>query len=192
MTIPPRKHLVVFSTHFWGAFVVLTVMSCNIDAPQYRTLSPYVHARRAHSQAASGPNNVLDRSKRTQSSRGGTRAGLPARRGTPREQDKVSEPFTYRLGGSLKMRRRVIALEEGIEADETSGAPVVFKAVWDRLCNDQPLTCAKTGTRFEAFPVRPSAALLDVRARISCNLKSVLTADALLAVVCSRRPRHRA
>lgn len=65
---------------------------------------------------------------------------------------------------------RVVALDEGTEADETSGAPGAFKAAYDRLCNDQPLICAKTGTRFEALPVRPNAVLLDVRAPISCDM----------------------
>ncbi len=44
-----------------------------------------------------------------------------------------------------------------------SGAPGAFKAAWSQLCHDQPLICAKTGASFEALPVRPSAALIDVR-----------------------------
>ncbi|KAH9858838.1 UDP-Glycosyltransferase/glycogen phosphorylase [Lenzites betulinus] len=56
---------------------------------------------------------------------------------------------------------RIIAIEDGTKTYEASGAPGALKVVWSRICNDEPLTCAKTGTQYEALPTRPSAALLD-------------------------------
>ncbi|KAL1942098.1 hypothetical protein VTO73DRAFT_6628 [Trametes versicolor] len=61
----------------------------------------------------------------------------------------------------LASRIRIIAIEEHLQPNQTSGAPGAFKAAWSQLCNDQPLICAKTGASFEALSVRPSAVLLD-------------------------------
>ncbi|KAL1942131.1 hypothetical protein VTO73DRAFT_6661 [Trametes versicolor] len=125
MSAPPYKHLVVFSTHFWGHSRPMCTLVARIVKLR-PILITFLTVHSVHSRAV---------------------AEL-ARDFQPGEEHLVN-------------RIRVVALDEGTEADETSGAPGVFKAAWDRLCNDQALTCAKTGTRFEALPVRPGVALLD-------------------------------
>ncbi|KAI0821624.1 UDP-Glycosyltransferase/glycogen phosphorylase [Trametes gibbosa] len=61
----------------------------------------------------------------------------------------------------LAHRIRIIGLKDGSQTHETSGAPGDFRAAWEKLCNKEPLLCAKTGSMFDSLPVRPRAVLLD-------------------------------
>ncbi|KAI0821606.1 UDP-Glycosyltransferase/glycogen phosphorylase [Trametes gibbosa] len=77
-----------------------------------------------------------------------------------RVEAEVARDF-YPEDRHLLDKIRIIAIEDGSQPHETSGAPGAFKALWSSLCHDEPLICAKTGMRFEAPPIRPSAAFVD-------------------------------
>ncbi|KAI0706808.1 UDP-Glycosyltransferase/glycogen phosphorylase [Cerioporus squamosus] len=62
----------------------------------------------------------------------------------------------------LEARIRVIALQEGAEVLDATSLEAAFEQAWVKVINDQPVVCAKTGTTFDAHPVRPSAAVLDM------------------------------
>ena len=69
---------------------------------------------------------------------------------------------------------RLIAVEQSKEIHDTSGAEASFQVAWGKMLDGQPLVCAKTGTQFDAHPIPPSAAMLDV-SRDDCKSKHFLT-----------------
>ncbi|KAI0821625.1 UDP-Glycosyltransferase/glycogen phosphorylase [Trametes gibbosa] len=125
MTVTEEKHLVVFSSQFWG---------------HARPLSTFV-ARLVKLRPVCVTFLALESFH--------SRVEAEVGRGFQPDEECIASKI------------RIISLKEGTEPHETSGAPGAFKEAWKKLCNDEPLICAKTSVQFDSLPVRPSAALLD-------------------------------
>ncbi|KAI0355640.1 UDP-Glycosyltransferase/glycogen phosphorylase [Trametes cingulata] len=74
---------------------------------------------------------------------------------------KAELPRDFQPGEEgVASRIRVVALQDGTEEYHSSGAPGALKAAWQRIVEQQPLTCAKTDEQLEAL-LTPRAALID-------------------------------
>ena len=63
----------------------------------------------------------------------------------------------------------MIALPQVEGVHDSSSAEDAFEIAYQSIVDDKPLICGKTGTTFDAHPVRPTVAILDVRQSLIIN-----------------------
>ena len=67
----------------------------------------------------------------------------------------------------------MIALPQVEGVHDSSSAEDAFEIAYQSIVEDKPLTCGKTGTTFDAHPVRPTVAILDVRQSLIVNRRTL-------------------
>ncbi|KAI0630197.1 UDP-Glycosyltransferase/glycogen phosphorylase [Trametes polyzona] len=145
MTVAHNKHLVAFPSFYWGhARPMSTLVARIVQLRPVRVtflVLAHLHARVQAEVARdfkAGEEHLIDRIRYV----------------TWERQDALLNVVSCAY-------HRFIAIEGGSAEHHTSGAPGAFKKAWEKLWSGEPLTCAKTGARFDALSARPSAAILD-------------------------------
>ncbi|TBU40966.1 hypothetical protein BD309DRAFT_1021029 [Dichomitus squalens] len=62
----------------------------------------------------------------------------------------------------LSARIRVVALQHNKSVAITKDVEAAFEAAYVKMCNGEPLTCAKTGKEIPVHPMRVSVAIIDM------------------------------